>query len=150
MTGRLVLAAGARSRGQEPKCDRFALAYGEIRYSEGECVVRSMLVGLVLAILVAVFAVQNAHAVTIQAYFWTLPQVSLVLVILLSALVGVVLGALFGASQMWRMRASHRQELKQLKAERDLAVGAHQAALKETEGASKSEEGAQPPPDSPQ
>lgn len=91
---------------------------------------RGIIVGLVLAVLVAVFAVQNSHVVTIQAYFWSLPGVSLVLVILLSALVGVVLGALIGASRMWKMRGAHRQEVSQLKAERDAAVAAHQALQK--------------------
>lgn len=105
-----------------------------------------MIVGLVLAILVAVFAVQNSHAVTIQAYFWSLPQVSLVLVILLSALVGVALGALLGASQMWKMRSSHRQEMKQVKAERDLAVSAHQAALKKASEAPNPEQGPEQSP----
>ncbi len=91
---------------------------------------RGIIVGLVLAVLVAVFAVQNSQQVTIQAYFWSLPGVSLVLVILLSALVGVVLGALIGASRMWKMQGAHRQEVSQLKAERDAAVAAHQAMEK--------------------
>ncbi|MHB1506255.1 MAG: LapA family protein [Sulfobacillus sp.] len=105
-----------------------------------------MMVGLVLAILVAVFAVQNSQAVTIQAYFWHLPQVSLVLVILLSALVGVALGALFGASRMWKMRYSHRQEMKQVKSERDAAVSAHQEAMKKAAAATPPESGSQQPP----
>lgn len=112
---------------------------------------RGILVGLVLAVLVAVFAVQNSHQVTIQAYFWSLPQVSLVLVILLSALVGVVLGALIGASQIWRMRGAHRQEVHQLKAERDAAIASHQALEKtlRSQPAPKAENAPEQPPVNP-
>lgn len=113
---------------------------------EGVLSMRRIIVGLVLAVLVAIFAVQNSHAVTIQAYFWSLPQVSLVLVILLSALIGVVLGALIGANRMWKMRGSHRQEMNRLKAGRDAAVAAHKAAPQAPPDVPSSEAAIKQPP----
>ncbi len=51
---------------------------------------------LVCALLLAVFAVQNASPVDIRLFFWTFGGIPLVLVILGTALCGVVLGLLLG------------------------------------------------------
>lgn len=56
--------------------------------------------GLVSALLIAIavtgFASLNSAPVTVNLLFWKAPEVSLALVILVSVLVGVVMGALFG------------------------------------------------------
>lgn len=51
---------------------------------------------LVLALFVAIFAVQNAHPVPVHFLFWVAPKVSLSLLIILAALVGAVVGAVGG------------------------------------------------------
>lgn len=51
---------------------------------------------LVLALLVAIFAVQNAHGVPVHFLFWVAPKVSLSLLIILAALLGAVVGAIGG------------------------------------------------------
>lgn len=51
---------------------------------------------LIFSICIAVFAVQNATKVDIDFFFWHVNQISLVLVILGSALVGFTVAGLFG------------------------------------------------------
>lgn len=51
---------------------------------------------LVFALLISIFAVQNAGPVSIRLFFWTFPQIPLVLVIFGAALFGLVAGILLG------------------------------------------------------
>lgn len=55
-----------------------------------------LVLGLIFAIAVAVFAVQNATRVDITLLVWQLKGISLVLVILGSALIGAISAGLFG------------------------------------------------------
>ncbi|HAA89443.1 MAG: Uncharacterized protein XD63_0180 [Thermoanaerobacterales bacterium 50_218] len=52
---------------------------------------------LVFALLIAVFAVQNAGPVSIKLFFWTVPEVPLVLVILVTVLCGFFIGLFLGS-----------------------------------------------------
>ena len=51
---------------------------------------------LIFAILVAIFAVQNAGPVAIKFFFWAVPEIPLVLVIFGTVLCGIVIGFLLG------------------------------------------------------
>ncbi len=51
---------------------------------------------LIFAILVAVFAIQNAGPVAIKFFFWGIPETPLVLVILATVLCGIIIGFLLG------------------------------------------------------
>ncbi|MGB4503494.1 MAG: lipopolysaccharide assembly protein LapA domain-containing protein [Syntrophaceticus sp.] len=51
---------------------------------------------LVFAILIAVIAVQNAGPVSIKFFFWTVPEIPLILVIFGTVLCGIVIGFLLG------------------------------------------------------
>lgn len=66
-----------------------------------------LILSLAFALLVAVFAVQNANPVAIQ-FFWTEASVPLVLVILGSALAGAVVTLLLA---LWREFRSRRKRL---------------------------------------
>lgn len=55
-----------------------------------------LVLGLIFAIAVALFAVQNATRVDITLLVWQLKSISLVLVILGSALIGAISAGLFG------------------------------------------------------
>ncbi len=66
-----------------------------------------LVLALVFSIAVATFAVQNATKVDITLFFWQLKQISLVVVIFGSALLGAIAAGLFGA-------------VKQLKAAKNL------------------------------
>lgn len=51
---------------------------------------------LVFALLISIFAVQNAAPVSIKLLFWTFPQIPLVFVVFGTALFGLVAGILLG------------------------------------------------------
>lgn len=51
---------------------------------------------LLFALLISVFAVQNAAPVEIKLLFWTFPQIPLVFIIFGTALLGLVVGLLLG------------------------------------------------------
>ncbi len=61
----------------------------------------SLLVALSLAILIALFALQNTFPVTVQFLFWEY-QTSLVLVILGSTAIGAALSAIASLGARWR------------------------------------------------
>ncbi|QPD05224.1 MAG: hypothetical protein Nkreftii_002998 [Candidatus Nitrospira kreftii] len=61
----------------------------------------SLLVALSLAILIALFALQNTFPVTVQFLFWEY-QTSLVLVILGSTAIGAALSAIASIGARWR------------------------------------------------
>gem|GEM_PF-5352513 len=67
-----------------------------------------LIVILILALVVAVFAIDNARPVSVHFLFWSLPRMGLALVILASALLGAVLGVALGLSQVFRERRSRR------------------------------------------
>lgn len=71
----------------------------------------SLFVALSLAILIAVFALQNTFPVTVQFLFWEY-QTSLVLVILSSTAIGAVLSAIASFGVRWR----HGRETRALTA----------------------------------
>jgi lipopolysaccharide assembly protein A len=66
-----------------------------------------------LGAAIAVFAIQNNSAVVIRFLAWRL-EGALSLVILLSALLGVVLTAMLGVVRHWKMRSRIRQLENQL------------------------------------
>jgi uncharacterized integral membrane protein len=77
-----------------------------------------LILALVLAILVAIFAVQNAQEVSVRFLLWTF-QSSVVVVILISLGVGALLAALMSLPQM--LRASRR--LKESERQRERLAG---------------------------
>jgi uncharacterized integral membrane protein len=62
----------------------------------GQSVVKWWILFLVLAVLVAIFAIQNARLVPVHFLWWTAPRTSLSLLILLAALIGALVGVLGG------------------------------------------------------
>lgn len=72
-----------------------------------------LMVALLLALLVAIFAIQNADQVTIRFLLWTF-QTSTVMIILISAGVGALLAALLGLPQNLKVRRRLRQSEEEL------------------------------------
>ena len=72
-----------------------------------------LILALVLATLVAIFAVQNAQEVNVRFLVWTF-QSSVVIVILISLGVGALLAALMSLPQMLRGRRRLRESERQL------------------------------------
>lgn len=63
----------------------------------------------VVAIAIALFAVQNADRVTVSFLAWRIEGAPLAAVILISGAVGAILVSLVGAVQRWKLRARLRQ-----------------------------------------
>ena len=82
----------------------------------------SLFFSLVFALLVAIFAILNVEAVTVRYGFGTL-QVSLVLVILFSALFGGIVVGLYGIFRQYALQRDIRHlqnRISALEKERDL------------------------------
>lgn len=63
-----------------------------------------LVLALLFSICIAVFAVQNASKVNINLFFWQLNEISLVLVIFGSALIGALAAGLFGVVKQIKLR----------------------------------------------
>lgn len=66
----------------------------------------------VFAILVTIFALQNAGPVAIKFLIWTVPEIPLVMVILGTALISLVVGILIGHCRWKRTMEPSEQQLE--------------------------------------
>ena len=77
-----------------------------------------IMVSLLISLVIAILAVQNPIAVSVRFLFWELPQTSLVVLILGSALGGGLIVLIFDLVRFWklgfrlRQYAAENQELK--------------------------------------
>jgi putative membrane protein len=76
-----------------------------------------LVLGLVFSIGVAIFAVQNASMVNITVFFWKFSNISLVVVIFASALIGAMAAGLFGAVKQIKIARSSRNQIEALNVE---------------------------------
>jgi putative membrane protein len=74
-----------------------------------------LIFSLILAVLVAVFAVQNAGPVTLRFGIWSV-ETSLVVVILVAAVVGAAMASLLGLPGWIRDRRLLRAQARELEA----------------------------------
>jgi uncharacterized integral membrane protein len=70
----------------------------------------------VMAVAIAIFALQNADPVSIRFLAWRLDGAPLAAVILLSGAAGALLATAVGLLQRWRLRAQIRQLKSRLRA----------------------------------
>ncbi len=79
-----------------------------------------MIISLVFAIIIAIFAIMNSGAVTIHLFLWKLENVSLAMVILASAIFGAVLVYLSGTVSTLKRKKQIKnleQEIKKVNSE---------------------------------
>lgn len=124
-----------------------------------------LIAALVFAILVALFAIQNASLVTVHFAIWS-RELSLVLVILGAAGLGALAVAFASAVKGWGVRAqlrderartkrlenelgSLRERLARAEAERDQLGQAYRAALRAPARAAAENGGTEPPESGP-
>lgn len=74
----------------------------------------ALILALLLAIAVAVFAVQNSIPVTVSFLLWE-AQTSVVVLVLASALAGVLISALFAAARGLRLSSEIRDLRRRLR-----------------------------------
>ena len=77
----------------------------------------ALILSLILAIAVAVFAIQNAGPVTLRFGFWSV-ETSLVVVILVAAAAGAAVASLLGLPGWMRNRRRLRLQARELEAVR--------------------------------
>jgi uncharacterized integral membrane protein len=63
---------------------------------------KQLIFGLVIAIGVVVFAMQNSYLVSIKLFFWELPGISMALILLFTLVAGVLATMLFFISGIFR------------------------------------------------
>jgi uncharacterized integral membrane protein len=85
-----------------------------------------LILSLLLAILVAVFAIQNAGPVTLRFGIWS-AETSLVVVILVAVAAGAAVASLLGLPGWIRDRSRLRQLARELDGLRAAQSAAHQA-----------------------
>jgi len=68
-----------------------------------------LIAGMVVTLAFAVFAVQNASPVDVRFFIWKFEQISLVLVILGSAILGAMVGLLSSIGSQIKMRRHIRE-----------------------------------------
>ena len=81
-----------------------------------------VLIAMFLALIIVVFALQNPGTVTIRFLQWQTGEISLLIVIFGSALLGAVIMSLFSTAGQWALRRELRQketELAELRAQQD-------------------------------
>jgi len=70
---------------------------------------RGLVTGLILGIILVVFALQNAISVSVKFLIWRIPEIPLVLLLLSAILIGVVLSALSSYPAKQRLKKDNRQ-----------------------------------------
>ena len=73
----------------------------------------AIIILLILAILLVIFTLQNSFEITIHLFFWELPDVPLVLLILCCVLLGYIIAAVFFYPRTWKLKKDYRQAVKQ-------------------------------------
>jgi len=68
-----------------------------------------LIAGMVVSLAFAIFAVQNAAPVDVRFLIWKFEQISLALVILISAIFGAVLGLLSSVGSQFRLRRNIKE-----------------------------------------
>jgi uncharacterized integral membrane protein len=63
---------------------------------------RQLIIAVTIAILAIVFALQNDNLVTVKLIFWDLPNANLALVLVLTLIMGLIIGLLFMAPGIYR------------------------------------------------
>lgn len=63
---------------------------------------RQLIIGVFIALMAVVFALQNADPVTVKLYFWELRNTSLALILIMTLLIGAIAGILFLAPGIYK------------------------------------------------
>jgi len=77
---------------------------------------------VIIAIAAVVFALQNAGPVTISFFMWDLPQASLALVLLITLIIGIIIGLLFLTSSVYRRNKTITTQKKRIEELENAAV----------------------------
>jgi len=64
---------------------------------------------LILAILLVIFTLQNSVEISINVFFWEIPNAPLVLVLLSCVLLGYIISAIYFYPRLWTLKKDYRK-----------------------------------------
>ncbi|HKL32784.1 MAG TPA: LapA family protein [Tangfeifania sp.] len=64
---------------------------------------------LILAILLVIFTLQNSVEISINVFFWEIPNAPLVLVLLSCVLLGYIISAIYFYPRLWTLKKESRK-----------------------------------------
>jgi uncharacterized integral membrane protein len=67
---------------------------------------------LILAILLVIFTLQNSVEISINVFFWEIPNAPLVLVLLSCVLLGYIISAIYFYPRVWKLKKDFRKASK--------------------------------------
>ncbi|SHE94337.1 Protein of unknown function [Mariniphaga anaerophila] len=67
---------------------------------------------LILAILLVIFTLQNSFEISISFFFWEIPNVPLVLLILCCVLLGYIVATVYFYPRVWKLKRDYKQVVK--------------------------------------
>ncbi len=73
---------------------------------------------LILAILLVIFTLQNSFVISITAFFWEIPNVPLVLLILCCVLLGYIIASVYFYPRVWKLKRDYKQAVKELESKK--------------------------------
>ena len=91
-----------------------------------------LILGLILAILVVIFTLQNSVEINISLFFWEIQNAPLALVILCCIALGYFVAAIYLYPKIWNLK-SENKKLAKLNSVLDEKLAALQARLKSEE-----------------
>ena len=71
------------------------------------------IISLIIAVIVALFGIQNAAVISVN-FFYTKIDISLALIIFVSAIIGAIIVALLGLQKEFRLRLNNKQLAKKV------------------------------------
>ncbi len=84
---------------------------------------RQLITAIVIAIIAIIFALQNNILVTVRLIFWDLPYANLALVLVLTIIMGIVIGLLFLAPGIYKRNQTISAQKKRIaELERDINI----------------------------
>jgi len=63
---------------------------------------KQLFTGSIVALISIIFSLQNAEQVSVKFIIWTLPDISLALILILALMIGIVISLLFMASPYYK------------------------------------------------
>ncbi len=67
---------------------------------------------LIVAVLLVIFTLQNSVEITIQLFFWELPNAPLVLVLITCIALGYLIALLYFYPKHWKLKREYNQMIK--------------------------------------
>ena len=75
---------------------------------------KQLIFALIIALIAVIFALQNSEPVTVNFFFWELADVSMVLVLLGTLVVGILVGLMFLATGIFKRNSTISSQKKRI------------------------------------